>query len=157
MKFRSWYGLEAEIDVEKDVWHHVKVGKLPLNHPPFVNLVLRHGLPDKDRQRLSWLHEFGHFQTMPLSIIHTVILYRVSPKPRSFLRKAIWWIAIAVAHQAFWEIVSETYVVANERQAYLRIYRRKSNLLMPLFWGVMSGLNFWLNFWLVRKGHRSFT
>lgn len=95
---------------------------MPLNHPPLVNLVLRHGLPDKDHQHLSLLYEFGHFQTLPLSLAHTLALLWVSKKQRSFLRRIIWVAAMALAHQSFWEMASEGYAVAHEREAYLRTY-----------------------------------
>lgn len=151
MKVRSWYGLEAEIDVDDELWHRVRVDSVPLNHPPLVNLVLRQGLPLIDRHRLSFLHEFGHFQTLPLVIVHSLVLYWASPKPVSFLRKIIWWLTFALTHQVAWEIASEGYVVAHERGAYIRTYRQKPNLLMPLFWGSMSGVGFWLHLGLVRK------
>jgi hypothetical protein len=151
MRVRSWYSLEAEIDVEEEVWHRVRVDGVPLNHPPLVNLVLRQGLSSTERHRLSFLHEFGHFQTLPLAIVHSLVLYRASPKPVSFLRKIIWWLTFAVTHQVFWEIASEGYVVALEREDYMRAYRQKPNLLMPIFWGVMGGVGFWLHLWLVHK------
>ena len=151
MRVRSWYGLEAEIDVEEEVWHRVRVDGVPLNHPPLVNLVLRQGLSSTERHRLSFLHEFGHFQTLPLAIVHSLVLYRASPKPVSFLRKIIWWLTFAVTHQVFWEIASEGYVVAHEREDYMRAYRQKPNLLMLIFWGVMGGVGFWLHLWLVHK------
>src|SRR3990172_5756052 len=74
MKVRSWYGLSGEIEVENELWHLVKVGGVPLNHPPVVNLILRRGLPREDRLRLSYLHEYGHFQTLPLAVAHAFLL-----------------------------------------------------------------------------------
>lgn len=135
MRVRSWYDLEAEIDVEGQMWHRVRVDGVPLNHPPVVNLFLRQGLPLLDHPRLSFLHEFGHFQTMPLAIVHSVVSYQASSKPMSFLRKIIWWLAFTVTHQVFWETASEGYVVACERGTYIRTYSQKPNLLVPLFFG----------------------
>ena len=70
MKVRSWTGLTGEIEVENELWHLVKVGLVALNHPPLINLVLRRRLPRDDRLRLSYLHEFGHFQTLPIALAH---------------------------------------------------------------------------------------
>ena len=74
MKVRSWYGLTGEIEVENELWHLVRIGTITLNHPPLVNLILRRGLPRSDRLRLSYLHEFGHFQTLPFALLHLLLL-----------------------------------------------------------------------------------
>lgn len=67
---RSWYGLPAEIAVENNLWHLVRVAGLSLHHPPLVNLILRRGLPREERLYLSFLHEFGHLQTLPVAVLH---------------------------------------------------------------------------------------
>ena len=63
----SWYGLTGEIEVGNELWRLVRVGTLNLPHPPVVNTFLRAGLPRSDRLRLSFLHEFGHLQTLPVA------------------------------------------------------------------------------------------
>jgi len=35
-----------------------------------VNTFLRAGFPEAERLRLSYLHEFGHLQTLPLALAH---------------------------------------------------------------------------------------
>lgn len=65
-RVRSWYDLPAEIAVENRLWHLVRVANLPFLHPPVVNLLLRRNLPNEDRLRLSFLHEYGHSQTLPV-------------------------------------------------------------------------------------------
>ena len=86
MKVRSWYGLSGEIEVENELWHLVKIGQVALNHPPVINLLLRRGLPREDRLRLSYLHEFGHFQTLPFALAPVLwMLWSGRMQQRSFL------------------------------------------------------------------------
>ena len=75
-RVRAWYGLPGEIVVEGDHWHLGKVGPLPLPHPPLINRLIRRGLPREDRRALSYWHELGHLQTLPLALIHAVWLWR---------------------------------------------------------------------------------
>ena len=75
MEVRSWYGLTGEIEVENELWHLVKVGGVTLNHSPVINLFLRRRLPHDDRLRLSYLHEFGHFQTLPFALAHALWIF----------------------------------------------------------------------------------
>ncbi len=77
MEIRSWYGLIGSIQVEQELWHLVKVGGISLPHPPLINLVLRQRQTHHDRLRLSFLHEFGHLQTLPLALLHLLWLIAV--------------------------------------------------------------------------------
>ena len=53
-RIRAWYGLPGEIVIEGDDWHLVKVGPLPLPHPPLINRLIRCGLPRQTRPQLSY-------------------------------------------------------------------------------------------------------
>ncbi len=101
MKVRSWYGLTGEIEVENELWHLVKVGNVALNHPPMINLVLRRRLPREDRLRLSYLHEFGHFQTLPIALMHVfLILWMGRAQQRTLFGWLKWLVILAIAHEA---------------------------------------------------------
>ncbi len=144
---RSWYGLSAEIGVENNLWHLVRVGRVALPHPPLVNLALRRGQPRQERLYLSFLHEFGHLQTLPVAVLHAIWL----------LADGRWrglggTLAAVVAHQAVWELASESYVMVKARGEYGRIYHRYPNLVGRFaFWSVMFSLTLYLTRWLVRK------
>lgn len=136
---RTWYGLKAEIDIESTSWHLVRIGRLALPHPPLVNLVLRKGQGRADYLRLSLLHEFGHLQTFPIALAHTILLLAVARRRgglRNILAGAGAWL---LAHEAAWEMVSELYVVAQAGDDYRRIYRENPNRGgRLLFWGGMT-------------------
>lgn len=152
MKVHAWYGLTGEIEVENELWHLVKVGQVALNHPPLVNLILRRGLPRGDRLRLSYLHEFGHFQTLPFVLLHLLLLLSSSfRRRRSLCGWLIWWAELALAHEAVWELAAEVYVAAHDGKAYFATYRKSPNSLMPAFWAGISALVIWLNWLLLRK------
>jgi len=152
MKVRSWYGLSGEIEVENELWHLVKIGQVALNHPPVINLLLRRGLPRDDRLRLSYLHEFGHFQTLPFALAHALwMLWSGRKQPRSFLGWSVWLIKVVVAHEGVWEFMSEGYVIARDSTAYRETYRRTPNPLLPAFWVAMSGVGGVLTAWLLRS------
>ena len=75
-RVRAWYGLPGEIVVEGPDWRLVKVGPLPLPHPPLINRFIRRGLPRQARLQLSYRHELGHLQMLPLALAHAVWLWR---------------------------------------------------------------------------------
>lgn len=142
LSVRAWYGLPAEIAVENGLWHLVRVGGIALSHPPVVNLILRRGLPETERLRLSFLHEFGHLQTLPVALAHVWLLFSSGHWQPNGLAGVIKTIAAAfLAHEAVWELASEVYVVANTGKAYRQIYRKHPN---PggqlLFWAGMGVL-----------------
>lgn len=157
MKVRSWYGLSGEIDVEDELWHLVRVGSMALNHPPLINLILRRGLPRGDRLRLSYLHEFGHFQTLPFVLLQLfLILWSTLGKRRSTGGWLVWLTMLALANGAVWEMAAETYLMAHDRKDYAATYRKSPNPLLPAFWAGMSSLGIGLNCRLLRKKARSF-
>ena len=152
MKVRSWYGLTGEIEVENELWHLVKVGNVALNHPPVVNLILRRGLPRSDRLRLSFLHEFGHFQTLPFSLLHLLLLLRSALGRRRPIDGWLAWLtALVLANEAVWEIAAEAYVVAYDGKAYLATYQNTPNRLLPAFWAGMGVLGIGLSWQLLRN------
>jgi len=154
---KSWYGLPAEIVVENNLWHLVKVGRVSLHHPPLVNLVLRYGMPRQERLYLSFLHEFGHLQTLPVAVFHLLWLWKYGRyRKRGFWRLLTTLSAAAVAHQAVWELASEAYVIMKARGEYGRIYRKYPNRVgQSLFWGSMMALALFLSRWLVRRVKKS--
>ena len=135
--------------MEDNLWHLVKVGGVALNHPPVVNLVLRRGQPRQERLYLSFLHEFGHLQTLPVAIIHALWLLGSG----RWRRRGFWgMLAALVAHEAVWELASESYVLMKARGEYGRIYRNYPNPVGRFaFWSVMFSLALYLTQWLMRK------
>jgi hypothetical protein len=154
MNVRAWYGLTGEIEVENELWHLVKVEGVALNHPPLVNLILRHGLTREDRMRLSYLHEFGHFQTLPLALIQVGLVAWAGRRRRSLGGWLKWLAILVVAHEAVWELLAETYVLMRDGRAYPATYRKTPNRLLPAFWIGMGSLAIGLSKWLTRKGLR---
>lgn len=151
-KVRSWYGLGGEISVENQLWHLVKVGGFPLPHPPLVNWILRAGLPREERLRLSFLHEFGHLQMFPFAFLQAawfIIFHRKrGTRSGTFLKRIVLGI---IAHQALWELSSESYALAKAGSEYREIYRKHFNPLGQfLFWGGMTFLTTLSNLWLLR-------
>ncbi len=153
-RVRSWYGLSGEISVENRLWHLVKVGPVPLPHPPLVNLVLRKGLPHEERLRLSFLHEFGHLQTFPLAFLLAGLLLVSGHRRHRGLRALLKHIvAGAIAHEAVWELSSEAYAIAMAGLEYRRIYRRYPNRLGRFFfWGGRATLATFASLWFRHSG-----
>ena len=150
---RSWYGLSAEIVVDGGLWHLVRLGRLALYHPPLVNLALRRGMPRPERLKLSFLHEFGHLQTLPVAVIHLLWLVVDGRWRRpSKIQTGGVVLAAVVAHQATWELASESYVIGKTGPEYRRIYREHPNWLGHIvFWGGMALLSTLLTRWIMRK------
>ncbi|KAA3644125.1 MAG: hypothetical protein DWQ07_18620 [Chloroflexi bacterium] len=152
MQVQSWYGLPARIAVENELWHLVEVGGVALHHPPVVNLILRRGMPTADRLYLSYLHEFGHLQTLPVAIAHALILTLIVRwRGRKLGDVILNLLAGAIAHEAVWELASEAYVIAKTGPEYRRIYQQAPNLFgQAVFWGGMSTLALLLTAWVMR-------
>ncbi len=142
-RVRSWFGLPAEIGVGR-VWHWVKAGPVPLPHPGLVDLHLRQGLPRRERERLTYWHEIGHLETLPLALLHGVALGMVGRRRKGTPR----WARVLVgllAWLAGWELFAEFYTIARTGPKYARLYR-KARTPMP------TALFFWVGMWLLAVG-----
>lgn len=101
---------------------------------------------------LSYLHEYGHFQTLPLAFLHLLFLVWFRSRQRRSLTGWLTWLAaLVVAHEAVWEMLSEGYVLAQDRAAYRRAYRRSPNIFLPAFWVLMGGLGAGLSAMLLKR------
>jgi hypothetical protein len=141
-RVRAWYGLPGEIVIEGDSWHLVKVGPVPLPHPPLINWLIRRGLPQEARLRLSYWHELGHLQTLPIALAHAAWLWRrrSSPQRCAAVSPVLWFAAALVSHEAVWELAAESYVTTKSGKEYRRLYREHPNPLLTVFWISMAGL-----------------
>ncbi|GEM_PF-1529218 len=145
-RVRAWYGLPAEIVIEGDYWHWVKVGSVPVPHPPLINLIVRRGLPREERLALSYRHEFGHVQTLPFALLHMTALWFLWAKSRfgASWPRAARLLAAFVVHEATWELMAEGYVALRTGRRYLRIHRRKRAFLAPaVVWGTFAVMAWW--------------
>jgi len=115
---------------------------LPLPHPPLINLLIRRGLPPEARLRLSYWHEMGHLQALPLALAQAVWMWRCQSgsRPRSLWRRLIRLTAGLIAHEAAWELAAESYAMAKAGREYRRLYHEHPNPLLALFWGGLGGL-----------------
>jgi hypothetical protein len=111
----TWYGLETEITVTESNIHRVELPKITLPHPGVVNWFSRQGLPIDTRLELTAHHEFSHLQTLPVPLLHLLLL--LWPRGKPLLRGwGRFWL-ILLSHQTMWEVASEAYLVATDRRA----------------------------------------
>lgn len=113
-------------------------------HPSLVNRFLRRGLSNETRLNLGAQHEAGHVQTLPFAVLFAFALLlavtRRPPRP--------WWKlgAALLGANAFWELLSETYVVANVGEEYRRAYPHPTTNLAAFWVGMVTlvGVTQWL-------------
>jgi len=136
-RVQTWYGLPVEILIEGDHWHKVRVGAISLPHPPLVNLLIRRGLPREARERLSYWHELGHVQVMPLALLHAVWLWRRGwdGGHRSLAGRLAYLASALLTHEVAWELAAESYVAARTWPEYAPLYRKHSKPLLA-FWSL---------------------
>ncbi len=137
---RTWYGLDTEIKVTTSNFHRVKLPKITLLHPGVVNWFSRQGLSTDTRLELTAHHEFSHLQTLPVLLLHLLLLLwprRVKPRLRGWGR---FWL-ILLSHQAIWEVAAETYLVAADRRALTAPRPRWAHSFYFLFWGCMTAFS----------------
>ncbi len=133
---RTWYGLEAVIEVRSGFWHKAGFGTFLIPHPPLVNGLLRKGLSRRENETLSCIHEFGHLQTLPLYLIYTVIL--VSILINNGHNSIIELVLALISTHAFWEIISESYTMFHSGRLYHSYYRNIAVLPRLLFWLIVT-------------------
>ncbi len=140
---RTWYGVDGEVVIEGELWHWVRLGRVPIPHPPLINLLIRRGLPMQVKRQLSYWHEVGHMQTLPLALAHALLLSRS--------RRVPLWLHVPLAllgHEALWELAAESYVVWKAGSKYRELYRKRPNPFQPAFWLVMAAISAITTWWL---------
>lgn len=145
-KIRTWYGLTGTVIIDDGLFHRSGFGKMVILHPGLVNWLLRQQLSKADRKMLTYRHEWGHLQTVPIFLIYLLLLIALQWESLNWL----FIIAIVVVSQALWELVSELSVFMKLRKSYVNIYRNK--LMNPIIFGlIMMGLN-WIYWWKILTG-----
>jgi hypothetical protein len=138
---RTWYGLLVKITVTESNFHRVAVPGLVLPHPGMVNLIVRQGLPLDLRLALTSRHELGHLQTLPVPLLHLLLILW----PRRGKPHGTFWLRNLVAlltHQALWEVAAEGYVVATDRRAYRVPRPSLARVICSDFWAGMAAISF---------------
>jgi len=147
---RTWYGLPADITVSSNHWHRVLLPGLALPHPGLVNLFARWGLPVDERLALTSRHEFGHLQTLPVPLVHLLLVLW----PRPGRRAGSQWLRVLVgfvAHQAIWELAAESYVVAYMEHNRDCSRSRAGRAIPVILWSGMTFLATAGTFFLMKK------
>ena len=136
---RAWYGLPAEIAVGR-VWHWIKAGGVPLPHPGLVDLHLRRGIPRREGEQLTYWHELGHLETLPLASLHGLALWLTGRRRKDTPRTLRLLIGL-LAWLAGWELFAEFYTLGRAGPEYARLYRRSHPPLpLALFFWIGMGL-----------------
>jgi hypothetical protein len=122
---RTWYGAPARVRVGPGGLSDAALWDLALPHPSLVNMVIRHGLAQSDRFHLSYWHELGHLQAIPL--VTAAALTRLLVGGARSLRTVL-------ELNALWELLAGGYVVAKTRGGYFRAYGRVGYVPLAIFW-----------------------
>ena len=133
-RMRTWYALEAVIEIRSRGFHRAGFGKLLIPHPPAVNWLLRYGLPDKPYYRLSMVHEFGHFQTLPILLIYVLwsVRWLFTRASVNVLELTVVFLSI----HSMAEILAEGYVYFKIKGDYRDFYGEASLLPRLAFWTI---------------------
>ncbi len=140
-RVRTWYGAVGQVELHGPFWHLVGLWGLDVPHPPLVNLLVRLGLPLEAKRELSFKHEAGHLQTLPVALLMTALLL-----VRAWRSRSITWRSLPLlwaGHHAMWEMLAEGYVMWSNRDRYRRLYGDKPHLGLMLFWLLTAILVGW--------------
>lgn len=142
-EMRTWFGATARVTIGPGFIHKAGTGGLLIPHPPMANWLLRLGLPDHLCRRLSFAHEFAHFQTAPLLVAYLIALVALAYiKTRPGIMELFLFLVCA---QATWEIMSEGFTILENVEAYRRSYAGVAKTPRFLFWviGVILSASGW--------------
>ena len=132
---RTWYGAPARVRAASSSLCEAALWGVALPHPSLVNMLIRRGLPADDRLRLSYWHELGHLQALPLVAVAALMTWASARRVRRSLVLSI------LGLNALWELLAEGYVVWKVRGEYLLIYRRTWNPFLIPFWAAMGAFS----------------
>lgn len=70
---RTWYGATGRVELHGPFWHLAELWGIDIPHPPLINLLIRQGLPMATKRELSFIHELGHLEMLPISLLATML------------------------------------------------------------------------------------
>ena len=129
---RTWYGLTAQVTIGARFLHWAGFGGVGVPHPPLANGLLRIGLPNEVKRRLSFSHEFAHFQTAPGALVYMIVLLAANHLTGRIGMLEI--LIVLASGLAVWEILSEGLVMLEDPAGYRELYGGISMLPRTLFW-----------------------
>ncbi len=138
MKKRTWFFLNAVVEIEPGRFHRAGFGRLLIPHPPVVNWLLRRGLSKEFYKNLCTEHEMGHLQALPFEVLYSFVLMLVMMNNAN--DDIVGWLWLAVSSFASWEIIAEVHTIRHVRPAYHRLYRGVSLVPRILFWLISLSL-----------------
>ena len=111
-----------------------------LPHPPVVNSLLRFGLPETTRMRLTVAHEMGHFQALPFEVLYGVLLVTMA----HILGDPTWLdiVLIVISVFASWEMLAEGATMLDMGDDYDKAYHHARYWPRVVFWSLMPLLTF---------------
>jgi hypothetical protein len=142
---RTWYGITATVIIESAFIHSAGLGPLLIPHPSVVNWLLRLTLTEKNRETLTFIHEFEHLQSVPFYMLYTAgMLALAFSKGHSGLTEIFF---VLVSSQAGWEIISEFLTFYKNKSLYRRAYNKTAMFPRIVFWS--SAVAFAIAGWLM--------
>lgn len=132
-----WYGLNAAVSIGPGFLHTAGFGTFMLPHPPVINWLLRQHLTSHDSDSLSFTHEFGHLQTLPLAALYTGAMLLIALFAR---RNLIEIIIILTSTHAAWEMMAEIFTIVSDAAHYKKCYRGVTVVPRAIFWTVTGSL-----------------
>jgi hypothetical protein len=131
---RTWYGLQASIKLGPGLIHRSGFFGVMIPHPGLANWILRRGMIARFQSTLSRVHEFGHFQTLPLMLLYAGgMLTKFSFKSVPSLSDLFF---LVIGLQAAWEIMSESFTIAQDREYYRQCYAGVNVGPRTVFWAL---------------------
>lgn len=138
---RTWYGATGRIELQGRFWHLAGLGGVEIPHPPVVNLLIRQGLPVEAQRELSFRHELGHLQVLPLAVLAAfALLAQAKQAGRLTWSQGVW---LWAEHHALWEMMAESYVMWRLGGRYKRLYGGRLHGGLLIFWLGTAALVAW--------------
>ena len=132
LKKRTWYGVNAVVEIGPGFIHRTGWGKILIPHPPIVNWLLRLKLESSKRNTLSVVHEFQHLQSAPFYIVYTLVMLATV-----FIKRHVNYLDIfivLVSSHAAWELFSESLTFFYNIQLYSKSYSKITIFPRLIFW-----------------------
>lgn len=126
------YGLLATVVIGPGFVHAAGWGPILIPHPPLVNWLLRQDLSEKNREALTFIHEFEHLRSaLPVLLYMSLLIFLDLANGQSKLSRIL---LILISSQAWWEIISEFSTFQKNKLLYNLAYNGTTIWPRILFW-----------------------